>query len=65
MEGEVVVMNEVFCFEQTGAASDSKVTGQLRPTGIRPHFTSRLEQGGFKLPPELFGGGVTDRPRRW
>ena len=65
MEGEVVVMNEVFRFEQTGAGSDSKVAGQLRPTGIRPHFTPRLEMGGFKLPPELFGGGVTDRPRRW
>ncbi len=64
MEGDVVVMNEVFRFEQTGAATDSKVTGQLRPTGVRPLFSPRLEMYGFKLPGELFGGGFSDPPRR-
>jgi len=65
MEGDVVVMNEVFRFEQTGASTDSKVAGELRPTGIRPIFSPRLEMGGFKLPPELFSAGMTDRSRRW
>ena len=64
MEGDVVVMNEVFRFEQTGASTDSKVTGQLRPTGVRPLFSPRLETYGFKLPGELFGGGSSDPPRR-
>jgi hypothetical protein len=30
----------------------------MKPTGLRPLFSTRLEQHGFKLPPEIFGGGV-------
>ena len=42
MEGEIIVLTDVFKFIQTGVATDGKVQGELSATGIRPNFTSRL-----------------------
>jgi len=66
MEGDTVVMTEVFRFEQTGITPDGKVLGELKPTGIRPLFSPRLEAAGFKLSGEIFGAKLTDMlsPRR-
>ena len=60
MEGETVVLTDVFKFEQTGTSSDNKVIGELRPTGIRPLFITRLEMAGFRLGPEVFGASMAD-----
>jgi pilus assembly protein CpaF len=60
MEGDTVVMTDIFKFEQTTITPDGKVIGELRPTGIRPLFTNRLEAAGFKLGPEVFGASVAD-----
>ena len=60
MEGDMVVLTDVFKFEQTGVASDGKVQGELKPTGIRPLFTPRLEASGFKLGADVFGANVAD-----
>ena len=54
MEGEVIVMQDVFVFEQTGV-SEGKIHGRLKPTGIRPHFVERFETMGVHLPPNIFG----------
>ncbi len=54
MEGEVIVMQDVFVFEQTGYI-EGKVQGRLRPTGIRPKFVEKFEAAGIKLPPNVFG----------
>jgi pilus assembly protein CpaF len=54
MEGDVIVMQEVFTFEQTGVV-DGQIQGKLRPTGIRPKFTEKFEVMGISLPPALFG----------
>ncbi|MBL8063140.1 MAG: CpaF family protein, partial [Anaerolineales bacterium] len=56
MEGDIVVLTDIFKFNQTGVA-DGKVLGDLRPTGIRPLFTPRLEAAGFKLGAEIFMSG--------
>jgi pilus assembly protein CpaF len=58
MEGEVVTLTDIFKFDQTGIAPDGKIIGQLRPTGMRPQFTPRLEASGFKLGGEIFGAGL-------
>ncbi len=55
MEGETVVMTDIFKFEQTGLTPDGKILGELKPSGIRPLFTPRLEANGYKLGPEVFG----------
>jgi len=60
MEGDTVVLTDIFKFEQTGISSDGIVIGDLKPTGIRPMFSSRLEIAGFKLRPEIFGVNVSE-----
>ena len=54
MEGETVVMTDIFKFEQTGVGEKGKIIGELKPSGIRPIFTPRLEAAGFKLGAEIF-----------
>src|SRR5487761_2131014 len=54
MEGDVIVMQDVFVFEQTGVV-EGKIQGRLKPTGIRPKFVEKLEVQGIHLPPGLFG----------
>jgi len=66
MEGDIVVLTDIFKFEQTGLGQDGKILGELRATGIRPIFTPRLEAAGFKLGAEVFmpPGGMNLHPRR-
>ncbi|HNO31609.1 MAG TPA: CpaF/VirB11 family protein, partial [Anaerolineales bacterium] len=66
MEGDIVVLTDIFKFNQTGISQDGKVLGELRPTGIRPLFTPRLESSGYKLGAEIFmsGKSTTDSGRR-
>ena len=54
MEGDVIVMQDVFVFEQTGVV-EGKIQGRLKPTGIRPKFVEKFEVMGINLPPGLFG----------
>jgi pilus assembly protein CpaF len=60
MEGDTVALTDIFKFEQTGIDSEGKVLGELKPTGIRPLFSTRLETAGFKLRPEIFGVNIAD-----
>ena len=60
MEGDTIVLTDIFKFEQTGITQDGKVLGDLKPTGIRPLFTPRLEAAGFKLGPEVFGANLSE-----
>jgi pilus assembly protein CpaF len=59
MEGDTVVMTDVFKFQQTAVDTNGNVIGDLKPTGIRPLFTPRLEAAGFKLGPEVFGADLS------
>jgi pilus assembly protein CpaF len=55
MEGETIVMQDIFLFEQTGIDEKDKIIGGLKPTGLRPRFNQRIEDAGIKLPPSIFG----------
>ncbi len=55
MEGDVVVLQDVFVFEQTGIDERGKIVGMLRPTGVRPKFVERFESMNIYLPPNIFG----------
>jgi pilus assembly protein CpaF len=57
MEGEIITMQEIYKFVRTGVGPKGEVLGQFRPTGIRPRFSERLEQYGFRLPPNIFESG--------
>jgi pilus assembly protein CpaF len=54
MEGDTIVMTDIFQFEQTGVTPDGGIVGQFKPTGIRPMFSPRLEAVGYRLSAELF-----------
>jgi pilus assembly protein CpaF len=54
MEGDVIVLQDVFIFEQTGLV-EGKVQGRLCPTGVRPRFAEKFEAHGIHLPPQMFG----------
>ncbi len=56
MEGEVITMQDVFRFHQTGVDDKGNVIGSTVPTGIRPKFAEKLALAGLTLPAELFGG---------
>ncbi len=64
MEGDTVVLTDIFKFEQTGVGENNKVIGELKPTGIRPLFSPRLEASGFKLSGEIFMPGTVGRSQR-
>ena len=66
MEGDTVVMTDIFKFEQTGVGPGGKILGELKPTGIRPIFGPKLEAAGFKLGAEIFmpAGGMNLGSRR-
>ena len=61
MEGDTIVLTDIFKFEQTGVTEDGKVIGELRATGIRPMFSPRLEAAGFKLGAAIFATTALDR----
>ena len=56
MEGDVITMQEIFCFEKLGVAQDGKVIGRFRATGVRPKACERLKASGVHLPADMFEG---------
>ena len=64
MEGDIVVLTDIFKFTQTGVTEDGKILGELRATGIRPNFSPRLEAAGFKLGAEVYATGMAENPKQ-
>ncbi len=56
MEGDVIVLQDIFTFQQTGI-ENGKIVGRMKPTGIRPKFMHRFEASNIYLPPNIFGVG--------
>jgi pilus assembly protein CpaF len=56
MEGQVVTMQDIFRFEQTGVDGEGRIKGAFRSTGIRPRFAERFESLGIQLGPNVFTG---------
>jgi pilus assembly protein CpaF len=54
MEGDVVTLQDIFVYEQTGRDENNKIVGRFKPTGIRPKFLDKLITNGIKLPNEIF-----------
>jgi pilus assembly protein CpaF len=54
MEGDVITMQEIFAFRQTGLAPDGSVEGYFHATGVRPRFMERLRAFGIQLPDHVF-----------
>ncbi|KOC24354.1 pilus assembly protein CpaF [Comamonas testosteroni] len=54
MEGDVVTMQEIFAFTQTGVGASGEVQGYFHATGVRPKFADRLKGFGIALPDSIF-----------
>lgn len=57
MEGEIISMQEIFVFKQTGIDQAGNVLGQFHATGVRPKFLERLQVFGVKIPDDMFNPG--------
>src|SRR5262249_27404636 len=60
MEGDVITMQDLFIFEQSGV-ENWHVLGRHRPTGIRPSFVERFELATIHFPPTMFYSPDTGR----
>jgi pilus assembly protein CpaF len=54
MEGDVIVMQDIFLYERLGVDKDGKAVGRFVATGVRPKFLDTVHVAGIKLPNELF-----------
>ncbi|MCQ2393802.1 MAG: Flp pilus assembly complex ATPase component TadA [Kiritimatiellae bacterium] len=54
MEGQQIVMQDIFQFRQTGIDEHGKVLGQFRPTGAIPTFYEHLKSRGLHLDTAIF-----------
>lgn len=59
LEGDVITMQEIFVFRQTGVQADGQVVGRFHATGVRPKFLERLLVRGIELPDDMFDPGRT------
>ena len=63
LEGQNVVMQDIFAFRQTGVDDFGVVTGTFRPTGAVPTFYEHLKSRGLRLDPAMFDPNVNREVR--
>ncbi|MGC1272836.1 MAG: CpaF family protein [Planctomycetaceae bacterium] len=61
MEGDTVIMQDIFLFHIDGVDENGKAFGHFEATGVRPSFMPRLEQAGIRLPTNLFAARFLGR----
>ncbi|XLZ70739.1 CpaF family protein [Massilia sp. SR12] len=61
MEGEMITMQEIFCFKQTSVGEDGSVQGYFSATGVRPRFGERLRTFGVTMADNIFDPTVQKR----
>jgi pilus assembly protein CpaF len=54
MEGDVICLQDLFVFKQSGVGPDGHAKGQFESCGVRPRVLDRLVEEGFDLPAKLF-----------
>ncbi len=54
MEGDMITMQEIFTYKQTGVGDNGAVIGHFCATGVRPRFAEKLRAHGITMPDSLF-----------
>lgn len=54
IEEDIIGLQEIFQFEQTGLHEDGKIKGRFRATGIRPRFVEKLKVFDISIPKDMF-----------
>ena len=62
MEGDTVIMQDIFVFVKDGVDETGRCFGHFEATGVRPSFLDRFQQAGIRLPSTLFQQRVLGRP---
>jgi pilus assembly protein CpaF len=53
MEGDTIVMQDLFVFQHTGI-KNGIAQGSLKPTGLRPRFLDKFTANGIEIPDTVF-----------
>jgi pilus assembly protein CpaF len=61
MEGDTVIMQDIFVFVKDGVDENGRCFGHFEATGVRPSFLDRFQQAGIRLPSSLFQQRVLGR----
>ncbi|MDQ1147140.1 pilus assembly protein CpaF [Bacillus sp. SORGH_AS 510] len=61
MEGDIIVLQDIFAYQQEGLSPEGKIIGRLVPTGVRPKFYEKLEASGIHIPASVF----IDQQEEW
>lgn len=54
LEGQQIVMQDIFAFRQSGVDEHGKVMGVFKPTGAMPTFYEQFRSRGLRLDPAMF-----------
>lgn len=54
MEGDIITLQDIFIFKQSGKDEKGRIHGAIVPTGIKPKFVEKLEESGIMLPSDIF-----------
>jgi pilus assembly protein CpaF len=54
MNGEMITMQEIFAYKQTGVGDDGAILGYFHATGVRPQLCEKLRAFGINLPTSMF-----------
>lgn len=57
MEGDVIVLQDLYRYRQTGFDDSGKALGVFEPTGLQPQFLSKFKAHNVELPRDLMRGG--------
>jgi pilus assembly protein CpaF len=60
MEGDTVLTQDLFEFQQTGIGPTGQVLGRFRSTGTRSSFVERIQTAGLKVPAAMFDADIVD-----
>jgi len=57
MEGNIITMQEIFAFEQTGLGPDGRVLGRFRSRGLMPRFVEKFKALSIPVQYDFFDAG--------
>lgn len=58
MQGDVVILQDIFVFNQRGFDKSGKIQGEFQATGFIPKFIEILEKKGYNVPRGLFNNNA-------
>ena len=64
MEGEIITLQDIFSFEQSGFDENGKTMGEYVATGFVPRFYEDMKKRGIEVDMDVFATGKDEPPRR-